>query len=158
MAHLSMLNRSRIHSSKSVRGWGLILTGCIFDGQVRRGELNGVVLVNYLHQVVGRINRYNWHAPEECYETVVGATCPTEGKKRTQFQLAARDEVVAAHHRLLNDRPLDCEDCLDVSNSSLLGIRTCCMLCPFASNNGTVCDNVPNEDVMSVTQIDSDYT
>ena len=126
MAHLSMLNRSRIHSSESVRGWGLILTGCIFDGQVRRGELNGVVLVNYLHQVVGRINRYNWHAPENCYETsledicmhLVGATCPTEGKKRTQFQL---DAVVAAHHRLLNDRPLDC---LDVSNSSLLGIRT----------------------------------
>ena len=34
----------------------------------------------------------------------------------------------------------------------------CCMLCPFASNNGTVCDNVPNEDVTSVTQIDSGYT
>ena len=116
MAHLSMLNRSRIHSSKSVRGWGLILTGCIFDGQVRRGELNGVVLVNYLHQVVGRINRYNWHAPEDCYETsledicmhVVGATCPTGGKKRTPLQLDARDVVVAAHHRLFNDRPLDC--------------------------------------------------
>ena len=90
--------------------------GCIFDGQVRHGELNGVVLVNYLHQVVGRISRYNWHAPEDCYETsledicmhVVGATCPTGSKKRTQFLLDARDEVVAAHHRLLNDRPPDC--------------------------------------------------
>ena len=69
------LNRSRIHSSKSVRGWGLILTGCIFDGQVRRGELNGVVLVNYLHQVVGGINRYNWHAPEDCYETCLEDIC-----------------------------------------------------------------------------------
>ena len=109
MAHLSMVNRSRIHSSKSVRGWGLILTGCIFDGQVRHGELKGVVLVNYLHQVVGRINRYNWHAPEEtCLEDicmhVVGAMCPTGGKKR----MDARDEVVVAHHRLFNDPLLDC--------------------------------------------------
>ena len=75
-----------------------------------------MVLVNYLHQIVGRINGYNWRGPEDCYETslegicmhVVGATCPTGGKKRTQLQLDARDEVVAAYHRLLNDRLLDC--------------------------------------------------
>ena len=40
-----------------------------FDGKLRRGELNGAVLVNYLHHVVGRINRYTWCAPEDCYET-----------------------------------------------------------------------------------------
>ena len=38
-----------------------------FVAQVRRGELNGTVPVNY--QVVGRINRYNLCAPEDCYET-----------------------------------------------------------------------------------------
>ena len=46
---LSMLNLSRIGSSKSVRGRWLIL---YFVGQVSHGELNGSVLFNYLHQVV----------------------------------------------------------------------------------------------------------
>ncbi len=34
-----------------------------FVGQVCHGELNGSVLVNYLHQVVCRLNRCIWHAP-----------------------------------------------------------------------------------------------
>ena len=34
--------------------------GQYFVGQVRRAELNGEVLVSYLHQVVGRLNRYSW--------------------------------------------------------------------------------------------------
>ena len=34
-----------------------------FVGQVWHGELNGSVLVNYLHQVVRRLNRCIWYAP-----------------------------------------------------------------------------------------------
>ena len=102
----------QVNNTQFERGSWLVadFDGLYFVGQVRRGELNGTVLVNYLHQVVGRINRYTWPAPEDCYETslddifmsVVGAPCPTGGKKRTQFQLDARDEIVAAHHRFLN--------------------------------------------------------
>ena len=84
--------------------------GQYFVGQVRRAELNGAVLVSYLHQVVGRLNRYSWPVPEDSYETsledifmpVVEAPCPTGGVKRKQWQMDARDEIVAAHHRFLN--------------------------------------------------------
>ncbi len=77
---------------------------------MRRAELNGAVLVSYLHQVVGRLNRYSWPVPEDSYETsledifmpVVEALCPTEGMKRKQWQMDARDEIVAAHHRFVN--------------------------------------------------------
>ena len=34
-----------------------------FVGQVCHGELNGSILVNYLHQVICRLNRCIWHAP-----------------------------------------------------------------------------------------------
>ena len=37
--------------------------GLYFVGQVCHGELNGSVQVNYLHQVVCRLNRCIWHAP-----------------------------------------------------------------------------------------------
>ena len=56
-----------------------------FVGQVRCAELNGAVLVSYLHQVVVRLNRYSWPVPEDSYETsledifmpAVEAPCPT---------------------------------------------------------------------------------
>ena len=35
--------------------------GLQFVGQVCHGELNGSVLVNYLHQVVCRLNRCIWY-------------------------------------------------------------------------------------------------
>ena len=84
--------------------------GQYFVGQVRRAELNGAVLVSYLHQVVGRLNRYSWPVPEDSSERsledifmpVVEALCPTGGVKRKQWQMDARDEIVAAHHRFLN--------------------------------------------------------
>ena len=60
---LSMLNMSRIHSSNLVRGrWLILFEGLYFVGQVCNGELKGSVLDNYLHQVVGRLNRYIWYA------------------------------------------------------------------------------------------------
>ena len=69
--------------------------GQYFVGQVRRAELNGAVLLSYLHQVVGRLNRYSWPVPEDSYETsledifmpVVEAPCPTGGVKRKQWQM-----------------------------------------------------------------------
>ena len=69
--------------------------GLYFVGQVFHGQLNGAFLVNYLHQVVCRLNRRIWFVPEGCYETsqedismpVVEAPCPIGGMKRTQFQL-----------------------------------------------------------------------
>ena len=51
------------------------LDGLYFVGQVCHGDLNGAILVNYLHQVVGRINRYTWCAPEDCYETFPEEIC-----------------------------------------------------------------------------------
>ena len=78
--------------------------GQYFVRQVRRAELNGAVLISYLHEVVGRLNRCSWPVPEDSYETsledifmpVVEITCPTGGVKRKQWQ------IVEAHHRFLN--------------------------------------------------------
>ena len=63
-ATLSMLSMSRIHSSNVVRGRWLILKGGIssVNNIFYNVELKDSVLVNYLHQVVCRLNRYIWYA------------------------------------------------------------------------------------------------
>ncbi len=57
---LSMLNKSQF----KVGSWQVAdFEGLYFVGHVCHGELNGSVLVNYLHQVVCRLNQCIWHAP-----------------------------------------------------------------------------------------------
>ena len=59
---LSMLNKSRIQFK--VGSWQVAdFEGLYFIGQVCHGELNGSVLVNYLNQVVCRLNRCICHTP-----------------------------------------------------------------------------------------------
>ena len=58
---MSLIKMSRIHNSKSVRGRSLLLMGCVRRSLPWRVERPRSV--NYLHQVVCRLNRCTWYAP-----------------------------------------------------------------------------------------------
>ena len=85
--------------------------GLYFVGQICHGELNGTLLVNYLHQVVCRLNRCIWFTPEGCYATsledismpVMEAPCPTGAWNERSFRLIdmTSHKMVGVRHRSL---------------------------------------------------------